>query len=73
MSGRADNVPEGTVRGTRLPRGSSSQPYIVESLSGGDSRSAAFHNASIDLGTLVSSCFCLLGSTGVNESKYVVQ
>ena len=45
MSGGADNVPEGTVRGTRLPRWSSSQPYFVESISGGDSTCAAFHIA----------------------------
>ena len=45
MAGGADNIPEGTVRGTGLSRWSSSQPYFVESISGGDSRSAAFHNA----------------------------
>ena len=44
-SGVADNVPDGTVRGTRIPRWSSSQSYVVESISGGDSRSAAFHIA----------------------------
>ena len=44
MSGGADNVPECTVRGTRIPMWSSSQPYFVESNSG-DSRSAAFHIA----------------------------
>ena len=45
MSDGADNVPEGTVRGTRLSRWSSFQPYFVESISDGDSRSAAFHIA----------------------------
>ena len=47
MSGGADNVPEGTVRGTMLSRWSSSQPYFVESISRGDSRSAAFHIATL--------------------------
>ena len=45
MAGGADNIPEGTVRGTRLSRWSSSQPSSVESISGGDSISAAFHIA----------------------------
>ena len=45
MSGGANNIPEGTVRGTRIPRLSNSQPYFVESISGGDSRNAAFHIA----------------------------
>ena len=36
MSGGADNVQDGTVHGTSLPRWSSSQPYFVESISGGD-------------------------------------
>ncbi len=44
MSGGANNIPEGTVRGTRIPMWSSSHPYFVESNSG-DSRSAAFHIA----------------------------
>ena len=45
MSGGADNVPEATVHGTRLYRWSCSRPYFVESISGGDSRSGAFHIA----------------------------
>ena len=45
MSGGADNVPDDTVRETRIPRWSSSQSYFVESISGGDSIRAAFHIA----------------------------
>ena len=45
MSGCAANVPDGNVRGTRIPRLSSSQPHFVESISGGDSICAAFHIA----------------------------
>ena len=45
MSGGADSVSGGTVRGRRIPWWSTSQPYLVGSIAGGDSRSAAFHVA----------------------------
>ena len=43
MSGGADSVSCGTVRGSGIPWLSTSQPYLVGSIAGGDSRSAAFH------------------------------
>jgi len=39
------SVPRGTVRGRRIPWWSHSQPYPVGSISGGNSRSAAFQLA----------------------------